>query len=179
MRWRPLLLFMPALLLLPHTAARATTMVAQTLEQLSQRSAAVVRATVVSTSTSYDALHRIETVAHVRVTESLQGALDAGMDVDVHAPGGLLDGVILTVTGSPVFADGEDTILFLDGTNGPALMVTDLGQGKFEVRRDAQGHERLTRESLEGVEFTLGPSAQSGLSLTQLRQRVRSSRLVR
>jgi hypothetical protein len=138
----------------------------------------VVRATVLDTRVHRNANRVILTTARLRVTESLAGGVAAGREIEIETPGGALDGLVLTVIGAPRFGAGEDVVVFLEEGSGAPWHVTELAQGKFEVRRDAAGRDLLSRDGLEGVELGLG-GLPARLDLSQLRQRVRAARLAR
>ena len=71
---------------------------------------------------------RIETVAEIRVTETLLGA--PSPVVRVRIPGGELDGVVLTIPGAPRFSVGEQVVLFVDDTD----QIVGFNQGAFHTQ---------------------------------------------
>lgn len=165
---------LPLALLLGATAAHATTMVPQTLQDLATVSSAVVHATTLDTRAEWRG-RMIVTVAHVRIAESLLGALAPGQVVDVVTPGGIVGDRLLIVDGAPRFTPGEDVVLFLtEGLRSAEWQVTDLAQGKFEVVR-VGGQETLTRSAMEGVALMSRPAFAGRLSWSDLRQQVRSA----
>ena len=168
--------FAIAVALLFPVSARATSMVPQSLDELSTKSDAVVRVTTLATRTEWRN-RVIVTIARMRVAEVLLGSLTPGAEIDVATLGGTRDGVELRVAGVPHFTAGEDDVLFLGAGTGTVAdwQVTDLAQGKFEVAHDAAGHEYLTRRDMEGVELSLGAALPARLTLGNLTQRVRSS----
>ena len=166
--------FLLAVALLFPLTARATSMVPQSLDELSTKSDAVVRVTTLSTRTEWRN-KVIVTVAHMRITDALLGTLSPGQEIDVATLGGIRDGLELRVPGAPHFATGEDDVLFLAAGTFAAWQVTDLAQGKFEVVRDQAGRELLTRRDMEGVELSLGRGVPARLSIANLKQRVRGA----
>lgn len=162
-----------AVLMFPCTA-RASSMVLQSLDELSTKSDAVVRVTTLSTHAEW---HQrvIVTIAHMRITDALLGSLVPGQEIDVATLGGTLDGLELRVPGAPHFATGEEDVLFLGTGTLADWQVTDLAQGKFEVVRDQAGRESLTRRDLEGEDLSFGGVAPARFTLTTLKQRVRGA----
>jgi hypothetical protein len=168
------LAFAFSLTLLLPLSARATSMVPQSLDELSTKSDAVVRVTTLATRTEWRN-RVIVTIARMRVTDALLGTLVAGQEIEVATLGGTLDGVELRVAGVPHFTAGEDDVLFLGTGTFADWQVTDLAQGKFEVAHDASGREFLTRRDLDGVAFAPGGAVPGRLTLGNLTQRVRGS----
>ena len=160
-------------LLLPVRAG-ATSMVPQTLDELSTKSDAVVRVTTLATRSEWRN-RVIVTIARMRVTDALLGTLAPGQVIEVATLGGVVDGVELRVPGAPHFAAGEDDVLFLGPGKLADWQVTDLAQGKFEVVRDSSGREFLGRRDMEGVELPLGGAVPARLGIENLRQRVRGA----
>ena len=70
----------------------------------------------------------IETVAEIRVTETLLGA--PSPVVTVRIPGGELDGVVLTVPGAPRLTVGEQVVLFMDDND----QIVGFNQGAFHTQ---------------------------------------------
>ena len=167
-------LLLPAMLLLPLAVAPAhsTTMVSQSVEQLATRSTAVVRAMTVATRSSWTASRAIETTAGLRVIESLAGSFGRGQEIEVVVPGGEIDGIQMIAIGAPLFTVAEEVVVFVERVTSDRLGVIDLAQGKFEVRRDAAGVERLTRAGLDGVEFVAAAKPVQPSDLATLRTRV-------
>ncbi len=153
--------------------ARATTMVASSLEKLVTTSESVVHGTVVATRTEWDAYRRILTVATVRVLEDWHGAATPGSEIEITSFGGEKDGILMKVPGAARFTPGEEVVLFLGRAPGGPLGVVDMAQGKFEVLRDAAGAPERLRRDLEDVEW-VGEPAVSITSIEAMRDRVTS-----
>ena len=88
------------------------------------------------------------------VDQSLKG--NAGPRLELHLPGGLLQGVLSHIAGMPVFDPGDEVVLFLTATNelGHAWPV-GLAQGRFSIVRDERDSPRVFQE-LDGL--SLHPS---------------------
>jgi hypothetical protein len=85
----------------------------------------------------------IETVTAIALEEAIKG--NAGSVVEIHTPGGTLDGETRLVPGVPTFVDGERVLLFLYRRDDGAYTISDLGIGTFRFVRDAIGRELAVR----------------------------------
>jgi hypothetical protein len=150
------------------TVASATTMIPLTIEQLTERASAVVRGHTVATHSAWDGHGRIVTHATVQVEQSYAGGATPGASLDVATYGGTVDGTSMLVIGAPSFSVGEEVVLFLAPQGALGNGIAELGQGKFEVQRDAAGQALLTRRALEGVDFVRGAAPEPVLNLSLL-----------
>ncbi|MEA2326158.1 MAG: uncharacterized protein QOE68_1117 [Thermoanaerobaculia bacterium] len=89
----------------------------------------------------------IETVTTIALEEAIKGT--AGNVVQVHTPGGTLDGETRLVPGVPTFADGERVLLLLYQRDDGAYVISDLGLGTFRLVRDDAGRELAVRNEAE------------------------------
>jgi hypothetical protein len=89
----------------------------------------------------------IETVTTIALEETIKGT--HGNVVDIHSPGGTLDGETRLVPGVPTFADGERVLLFLFQRGDNAYVISDLGLGTFRLVRDAAGRELAVRNDAD------------------------------
>src|SRR5690349_12200304 len=113
----------------PALAAQA---VAVSIEELARTSDAVVRGKVVDATARWnDERLRIFTIVELERTAVLRGR--APFRVRVAVPGGVVGRVGQRVDGAPVFARGEEVVLFLRRSAGDAFGVNGLAQGKFTV----------------------------------------------
>jgi hypothetical protein len=85
---------------------------------------------------------RIVTDVRVRVKEALKGGGDA---ITLTQLGGEVDGVRYTVPGCPVFTPGEEALLFVWRDARGVAQVNGLAQGKFDIRREADGSATVQR----------------------------------
>src|SRR5205814_4267216 len=92
----------------------------------------------------------IMTDVEVIVHESLKGEAHR---LTLTQLGGEVDGMRLTVDGSPAFATGEEALLFVWRDSRGRAQLNGLGQGKFEIRRDPATGERLLRRDVPGLGF--------------------------
>jgi hypothetical protein len=78
---------------------------------------------------------QIETLVSVDVSRYLKG--DFGPEVTFRVPGGELGRFRTVIVGAPVFAPGDEVVVFL-GARGPIVpYVLGLSQGLFRVRRQS------------------------------------------
>jgi hypothetical protein len=154
----------------------ATSMVLLSLDEIASRSSALIRGRVESLRVERDPQGRILTVASIAVAEAAFGVRESEHTVEVTTLGGTLEGVTMTAVGAPRFEIGAEVVLFLDDSAPGRRMVTDLAQGKFEVRREADGRERLTRSDLDEVDLSSDSEPEIPTNWALLRQRAAAAR---
>ncbi len=160
----------------------ASVVPAATLEQLSlddmiQKSTAIVRARPVS---AYSAKHGslIYTHYRVQVSESWKGASVETQDVVVL--GGLLNGLRQSFPGSPSLTIGSEYVLFLWTGRSGLTHIIGLSQGLFSLTTGPKGEVLASRPAVTDSKMVdrMGRNvSDSGLSisLNDLRQRVTAS----
>jgi len=89
----------------------------------------------------------IETVTTIALEEAIKG--NPGSVVEIHTPGGTLDGEMRVVPGVPTFVDGERVLLLLYQRDDGAYTISDLGLGTFRFVRDAIGRELALRNDAD------------------------------
>lgn len=117
---------------------------------LYHRADAIVVGTVDHSVTQMTPTGRIETVTTINVKEWIKGAHGAAdFSVDVHEPGGVLNGRITFIEAVPQFTDGEEVLLFLTKNLNDATMfaTTDLVLGKFDFTTDSTGTQIVRRDA--------------------------------
>jgi hypothetical protein len=165
-----------AALLLPLFLPAAT-LEKLSLDEMAQKSTAIVRGRVLS---SYSAQHGplIYTHYRVQISETWKGA--AAADVDVVVPGGAVRGLRQTFSGAPVLAPNDEYVLFLwTGASG-LTRVIGLTQGMFSVTKGASGEALAVRPAAAEAMIdraTGRPVRDEGLTLRigDLRQHVAAS----
>jgi hypothetical protein len=120
---------------------------AATLEQLSlddliAKSTAIVRGAVTSSWTAASG-SVIYTHYKVQVYETLLGT--AAESVEVMTPGGTLNGVTASYSGSPVLAQGQEYVLFLWRSKSGITWITGLTQGLFALPSGTGSDRTATR----------------------------------
>lgn len=128
-----------------------------TLEQLAGRSERIVHGRCLRTWSAWDADHEaIWTHCEVEVVDPLKGG--AVKTLVVSEPGGVVDGVEMTIEGVSRFERGEEMVLFLYRVPNGLWRARGLGQGKFRV---TGGQVHLTLEGLSLVDPVRPPVARS------------------
>ncbi|WP_164017249.1 hypothetical protein [Pyxidicoccus trucidator] len=128
--------------LLGALPASATTQLAVDLSGLARGADAVVHGVVrrVESRWSADKM-RIVTDVEIQVTEALKG--QPGGSVLVIQPGGRVGDVGQVVHGLASFTPGEEVVVFLEKRGARAFRVSAMAQGKYQVKRDADGKAAL------------------------------------
>ena len=136
-RLRALLAALAAGAALAHARpATATTYVPITDADLVQRSAVVVRGTVVEARVEELAAGFV-TVYRFRVAETWKGG--SAPEIEVLVPGGTNGTRGTAVWGMPEFRPGDEEVLFLNAGRDGRFRVSELLLGAFEVVEDAGG----------------------------------------
>lgn len=138
-----------AVVLLPLSSARSTTVEELTSAELVARSELIVWGDVVSVRAGWDDRHtRIFTHVEVTSRESLKGDVRL---VTLKLPGGEADGLVSVIHGMPQFRQGEEVVVHLTAQHprsGVRLPV-GLGQGVHRVLRPANGPVVAARDTRE------------------------------
>src|SRR5215472_1832866 len=101
--------------------AQATTVVIPSDDQLIVESRAIIRARVVSVSTSYDAAtDRVWTYVRLRVRAVFKGDIRSS-EIVIKQFGGQAGDHVTMLYGAPRFAAGEGVFLFLDTSSDETL----------------------------------------------------------
>ncbi|HKR66767.1 MAG TPA: PKD domain-containing protein, partial [Thermoanaerobaculia bacterium] len=141
-------------LLFVAIAARATTIVLPTDEQLIAKSPVIVAGAVVSTN----AVERngvIWTDTVVEVARTIKG--NAADTITIRELGGEIDGRITKVFGTAEFNAGERVLLFLEPNPRGGYRTIDLFVGKFTEARAMDGRRLWLREDgAQDVQFLDG-----------------------
>jgi hypothetical protein len=162
--------------------ASATQMNHLDTRALSLGSSDIVIGSVERVRSYWDADHRrILTDVDVRVSESLKGA--PGGTLTLTQMGGEVDGVRLSIEGSPAFRPGEEALLFLWRDGHGRAQVNGLGQGKFDIRRDPATGAATVQRALPGLaardarSLALVPAGERApdLSLDTIRREIQSA----
>ncbi|MEA2343205.1 MAG: hypothetical protein QOF63_1374 [Thermoanaerobaculia bacterium] len=111
-----------------------------------ERASAIVVARILG-SRPHASRFGIETVTTIALEEAIKG--NPGSVVEIHTPGGTLDGETRVVPGVPTFVDGERVLLLLYQRDDGAYTISDLGLGTFRFVRDAIGRELAVRNDAD------------------------------
>ncbi len=136
------------LLLTGAGVSAAATLEKLTLDEMIQKSTAIVRGTVTG---SWVAQRGPMYYTHwrMRVTQRWKG--QAASEVEVSTPGGSLNGLRQVFPGVPVLTEGSEYVLFLwTGSNG-LNQIIGLSQGLFDLKVDGAGSPLLSRPATKEV----------------------------
>src|SRR5713226_4763583 len=157
--------------------APAATLERLSLEEMTVRSTAIVRARAVSNS-PVQIGSTIYTKTRFEVLERWKGS--EGDVVDVMEPGGTMGQMAQTFPGVPRFTPGQEMVLFLWTGRSGRTQVIGLTQGAFEVARNAATGEMEAMRNPSG-ELMLEPGSGKpedhllSISLRRLERHVRST----
>ncbi len=113
-----------------------------TLDDMIQKSTAIVRGRVVS---SYAAPHGAVIYTHYRIDVAERWKGPEGSTLDVVVPGGVAGALRQTISGAPRLTPGSEYLLFLwTGTSG-LTHVMGLSQGVFSINKNASGDTIASR----------------------------------
>ena len=130
-------------LMIAAAAARATTIVMPSDEQLIAKSPVIVTGTVQSIET-VERDGRIWTEATVSVAHALKG--EVASTITVREIGGELDGRFTKLYGTPEFTRGERVLLFLESSPRGGYRTIDLFLGKLSEGRQMDGRRLWMRD---------------------------------
>lgn len=126
-------------------AARATTLVRLSLDQLAAGADAVARVRCTSAESHWES-GSIWTVTTAEVVESIKGSLPTA--ISIRLPGGRDGHFTATVDGTPKFRAGDEAVLFLSESRAGGYTVAGWVEGTFRISRDARtGVETVTQDS--------------------------------
>ena len=120
----------------------ATTLQRLGLDDMIQKSTAIVRGTVQQT---YSAVHNSVIYTHYQVNVSEVWKGSVGPRVDIAVPGGIVHGMRETYSGAPSFANGHEYVLYLWTSKTGLTQVIGLSQGLFELQPNSSGETVATR----------------------------------
>lgn len=161
--------------------AGATTLLRTDVAELSANSDTIVQGTVrrVQSRWSGDG-RRIVTDVEIEVKDALKG--QPGGTVLVTQPGGKVGDIGQVVHGLASFSPGEEVVVFLERRGRVSFRVSSMAQGKFNVRRGADGKTVLAVPEPTGDTLLLDPvtrqpteSAMKPMPLTELKASVRTA----
>ena len=116
------------------------------------------------------------------ISQAIKGPAIA--QLELHLPGGHLQGTVTRIVGMPIFAPGDEAVLFLTAANalGHSWPV-GLAQGHFAIKRSAANKPRVFQE-LNGLALHTEPHSAAkkappdepvqGMPLDQFLARVRT-----
>ncbi|MBZ5673959.1 MAG: hypothetical protein LAP61_06905 [Acidobacteriia bacterium] len=116
--------------------AWATTLEQLTLDEMAQKSTAIVRARVTGSHAATRGAD-IYTYFQLQVLETWKSSGQASTEVAV--PGGVVDGIRQSVSGAPELKPGQEYVLFLWTSRSGLTQLMGLSQGLFKVSEEGSG----------------------------------------
>ena len=128
-------------------SATATSVPRITFAELTDNSDLVASGRIVREWTAWDSGHKyIWTHYQLRTSGVHKGA--AGPMVEFAEPGGMADGMGMTIAGAVRYSVGDNVMVFLQRMPNGYLRTTGWGQGKYLVDGDSKLHAEMSlRES--------------------------------
>lgn len=130
-------------ILVLSVAAAGATLEKLSVEEMTAKSTAIVRAKAISSTAGYTG-SSIYTRTRFQVLERWKGP--EASEVVVSEPGGTVDGVTQKYGGVPRFTPGQEVVLFLWTGPSGRTQVIGLSQGVFQVQKSAAGEDEVRRE---------------------------------
>lgn len=161
--------------LLAAISLPGTTLEKLSMDQLIERSTAIVRGTVLD---AYPMQRGsvIYTTYRVRVSQTLKGA--APSTIEISVPGGQMNGVRQSFSGSPTLDRGVEYVVFVWTSRSGINHTLGLAQGVFDVKPGANGALMLSRGVIDAQMLDANgvQTEDSGakISLARLLERVRA-----
>ena len=138
------------LLLFPASQAAASTVVAMTLDHMSERADNIFVGRVTGTRADWNAERsRIYTYVTFEVDRYLLGGGESRV-ATVRVLGGRVGPYLAMVPGSPRFDVGEEVLLFCAGGGARVPTVLGMSLGKFTIATDGSG-ERIVKRDISGL----------------------------
>jgi hypothetical protein len=137
------------LLTLALPAARATTVIPPTFDDLVTKAEVIFEGTVTglrSEWTGEGANRHIVTYVSFKIEDAIKGATTA--DYTIRMFGGTVDGQTIEVTDAPRFKVGDRDILFVEHNGTQFIPLVGIMHGRFHVVADDSGtNEKITKDS--------------------------------
>lgn len=142
------LLFL-SLVLLAVPAARATTVIPPTFDELVTQAEMIFEGTVSGTRSEWTgegSNRHIVTYVTFKIEDAIKGA--AGAEYTLRMFGGTVGDKTIEVTDAPKFKVGDRDILFVEHNGSQFIPLVGIMHGRFHVQTDASGaNEKITKDS--------------------------------
>lgn len=119
----------------------ATTLEQLTIDDMTHKSTAIVRARVTGSHTGTHGTD-IYTYFQLQVIETWKSSGQSNSEVAV--PGGEVDGIRQSVSGAPELRPGHEYVLFLWSSRSGLTQVIGLSQGLFKLSEESSGSGSIT-----------------------------------
>ncbi len=134
------------LVVLAATRSFATTFIVPDDAELVQKSDGIVIGVVVSARSAEVEKGSIETFYEVALDQVLKGPFAPRTNIEIHSPGGVVDGRFTIVESAAHFRIGDEVLLFLTPHRG-GWTPTDLTLGKFRFDVTSGGYSVVVRDA--------------------------------
>lgn len=142
-------LFFLSGLLLAVPAARATTVIPPTFDELVTEAENIFEGTVTALHSEWAGEGKdrhIVTFVTFKIEDAIKGAL--GADYTIRMFGGTVDGQTIEVTDAPRFKMGDRDILFVQHNGTQFIPLVGIMHGRFHVQPDANGaNEKIAKDN--------------------------------
>ena len=130
-------------------AARATTVIPPTFDELVTKAETIFEGTVTGLRSEYTgegANRHIVTYVSFKVEDAIKGA--TGSDYTIRMFGGTVDGRTVEVTDAPRFKVGDRDILFVENNGTQFIPLVGIMHGRFHVQADENGgNEKIAKDN--------------------------------
>src|SRR2546423_13624382 len=141
-------------------AARATTVIPPTFDELVTKAETIFEGTVTglrSEWTGEGSNRHIVTYVSFKVEDAIKGA--PGANYTIRMFGGTVDGHTIEVSDAPRFKVGDRDILFVENNGTQFIPLVGIMHGRFRVQADENGGEGKNAEEKSGAR---GDAAKKG-----------------
>src|SRR5436190_2865287 len=130
-------------------AARATTVIPPTFDELVTQSEMIFEGTVTGTRSEWTgegANRHIVTYVTFKIDDAIKGAV--GAEYTIRMFGGSVGDQTVEVTDAPKFKMGDRDILFVEHNGSQFIPLVGIMHGRFHVQTDPNGaNEKITKDS--------------------------------
>ena len=138
-----------SLISLALPAARATTVIPPTFDELVTQAEMIFEGTVTGTRSEWTgegANRHIVTYVTFKIDDAIKGAV--GAEYTIRMFGGTVGDQTIEVTDAPKFKMGDRDILFVEHNGSQFIPLVGIMHGRFHVQADASGtNEKITKDS--------------------------------
>lgn len=138
--------------LLACSAARATTVIPPTFDELVAQAELILQGTVTDVQSQWigeGGQRHIVSYVTLKVEEAIKG--DPGATYTVRMLGGTVDGQTMEVSDSPRFKVGDRDILFVEHNGTQFIPLVGIMHGRFRVLRDKESGSDLVATDKGGA----------------------------
>ena len=131
------------------SAARATTVIPPTFDELVTQAETIFEGTVTGTRSEWTgegSNRHIVTYVTFKIEDAVKGTL--GAEYTIRMFGGTVGDQTIEVTDAPKFKIGDRDILFVEHNGSQFIPLVGIMHGRFHVQTDANGaNEKITKDS--------------------------------